>query len=189
MRRAYEQGDLDTVAEYCLEDARLPLDLLEHEGLCIQLFQVASISGASLQQAFQMTNSSLVIASLAHTIHEQGYVYNLPRAEKEGKFQGAFVFDPRPGLYNVLAILDFASLYPSIIIGYNMCYTTLIDTPESDSTTVDLPGARQAHFTNQRLGVLPAALRAFMQERTRVKKLMQTHEKGSLTYQTLDSRQ
>ena len=189
MRRAYEKGDLNTVAEYCLVDAQLPLDILEHEGLCIQLFQVASISGASLQQAFQMTNSSLVIASLAHTIHEQDYVYNLPKVDKQGKFQGAFVFDPRAGLYSVLAILDFAALYPSIIIGYNMCYTTLIDAPELDSTTVDLPGDRQAHFTNQKPGLLPSALLAFMHERARVKKLMQTHRKGSIAYQTLDSRQ
>jgi DNA polymerase elongation subunit (family B) len=189
MRRAYEQGNLDIVADYCLEDARLPLDILEHEGLCTQLFQVASISGASLEQAFQMTNSSLVIASLAHSIHENGIVYNLPKVVKQGKFKGAFVFEPRAGLYDVLAMLDFASLYPSIIIGYNMCYTTLIDTPEPNSTTVDLPGDRQAHFTATKPGLLPTALRAFMQERSRVKKLMQMHAKGSVNYRTLDARQ
>ena len=98
MRRAYEKGDMDTVAGYCLVDASLPLDILQHEGLIPQLFQVASISGAALQQAFQMTNSSLVIASLAHSIHDQGYVYNLPNADKHGKFQGAFVFEPTPDI-------------------------------------------------------------------------------------------
>ena len=54
MRCAYEQGDMITVAQYCLVDAQLPLDILEHENLCSMLFQVASISGASLQQAFRM---------------------------------------------------------------------------------------------------------------------------------------
>ena len=136
-----------------------------------------------------MTNSSLVIASLAHSIHDQGYVYNLPNADKHSKFQGAFVFEPTPGLYKALAILDFSSLYPSIIIGYNMCYTTLIDISDQNATTVDLPGGRKAHFINTKSGILPTALQAFMQERQRVKHLMQTHEKGSMAYQTLDARQ
>jgi DNA polymerase I len=86
-------------------------------------------------------------------------------------------------------MLDFAALYPSIIIGYNMCYTTLVDTPDSDTTTVDLPGDRKVHFTTNKPGLLPTALRAFMEERSRVKKLMQTHEKGSVDYRILDSRQ
>jgi DNA polymerase elongation subunit (family B) len=194
MRRAYEQGDMITVAQYCLVDARLPLDILEHENLCSMLFQMASISGASLQQAFQMTNSSLVISSLAHSCNEQGYVYNLPKVEKNGKFQGAFVFDPQPGLYKLLAILDFASLYPSIIIGCNMCYTTIDedddgDGIDDDTTAVDLPGDRKVRFTRKKLGLLPMTLQAFMQERSKVKKEMNAYEKGTDAYKQLDSRQ
>jgi DNA polymerase elongation subunit (family B) len=198
MRRAYEQGDMIKVAQYCLVDAQLPLDILEHENLCSMLFQVASISGASLQQAFQMTNSSLVIASMAHRVHGQGYVYNLPKVEKNGKFQGAFVFDPQPGLYKLLAILDFAALYPSIIIGYNMCYTTIInsaggggdnDDSSDDTTTVDLPGNRQVQFTRKKLGLLPQTLLDFMEERDKVKKCRDTHQKATDVYRQLDSRQ
>ena len=78
-----------------------------------------------------------------------------------------------------MAMLDLTSLYPSIVI----------DTPEPNSTTVDLPGDRKAHFTANKPGLLPTSLRAFIEERSCIKKLMQTHEKGSVNYRTLDSRQ
>ena len=61
-----------------------------------------------------------------HAAFEQNYVNDLKR-EDASRYKGAFVFEPVAGLVNTLAILDFASLYPSIIIGYNLCYTTLQD--------------------------------------------------------------
>ena len=46
--------------------------------------------------------------------------------ETEG-YQGATVLDPIRGFYNVpIATLDFASLYPSIMMAHNLCYTTLV---------------------------------------------------------------
>lgn len=44
--------------------------------------------------------------------------------EDSGEYQGATVVEPKVGFYNrPVATLDFASLYPSIIIAYNLCYT------------------------------------------------------------------
>jgi DNA polymerase delta subunit 1 len=45
----------------------------------------------------------------------------------EGKFEGAVVLEPTRGYYqDPVAILDFASLYPSIMMAHNLCYSTLI---------------------------------------------------------------
>jgi DNA polymerase delta subunit 1 len=45
----------------------------------------------------------------------------------EDKFEGAFVLDPVQNFYRVpIATLDFASLYPSIMMAHNLCYTTLV---------------------------------------------------------------
>jgi DNA polymerase delta subunit 1 len=42
-------------------------------------------------------------------------------------YEGATVIDPLRGFYNEpIATLDFASLYPSIMMAHNLCYTTLI---------------------------------------------------------------
>ena len=134
MRRAYEEGEYGIIAKYCMIDTELPLQILHKEGMVTLLFQLASISGASLQQAFAMTNSSLCIATLAYEVHENGYVYDLPRPNKKSKFEGAYVHEPKPGLYEAAAVLDFASLYPSIAISYNLCYSTLLPQSEEGKT-------------------------------------------------------
>ena len=42
-------------------------------------------------------------------------------------FEGAIVIEPKKGFYDMpIATLDFASLYPSIMMAHNLCYTTLI---------------------------------------------------------------
>ena len=49
------------------------------------------------------------------------------------QYEGATVIEPKKGYYDVpIATLDFASLYPSIMMAHNLCYTTLLD-----KTTID----------------------------------------------------
>ena len=44
------------------------------------------------------------------------------------QYEGATVIEPEKGYYDVpIATLDFASLYPSIMMAHNLCYTTLLD--------------------------------------------------------------
>ncbi len=42
-----------------------------------------------------------------------------------GKYEGAFVFQPEPGLYENIVMFDFTSMYASVIISYNLSLTTL----------------------------------------------------------------
>lgn len=43
------------------------------------------------------------------------------------KYDGAFVLEPKRGFYDKpIATLDFASLYPSIMMAHNLCYSCLI---------------------------------------------------------------
>lgn len=44
----------------------------------------------------------------------------------ESRYAGAHVFDPIPGLHEYVVPLDFESLYPSIMIAYNIDYTTYV---------------------------------------------------------------
>lgn len=44
------------------------------------------------------------------------------------QYEGATVIEPKKGYYAVpIATLDFSSLYPSIMMAHNLCYTTLLD--------------------------------------------------------------
>jgi len=46
-------------------------------------------------------------------------------------YEGAIVIDPLTGYYeSPIATLDFASLYPSIMMAHNLCYSTLVQNRE-----------------------------------------------------------
>jgi DNA polymerase delta subunit 1 len=46
----------------------------------------------------------------------------------EEQYEGATVIEPNKGFYNQpIATLDFSSLYPSIMMAHNLCYTTLLE--------------------------------------------------------------
>ena len=54
-----------------------------------------------------------------------------PGSGGDTAYEGATVLEPKIGFYKgPIATLDFASLYPSIMMAHNLCYTTLL-TPES----------------------------------------------------------
>jgi len=86
--------------------------------------------------------------------------------KKKDKYKGGLVFDPEKGLYDKhILVMDFNSLYPSIIQEYNICFTT-VDRSSSDRDKVpDVP-------EEQALGVLPRLISKLVQRRRQVKGLM-----------------
>jgi len=47
--------------------------------------------------------------------------------KSDAEYEGAFVIKPVKAFYKLpIATLDFASLYPSIMMAHNMCYCTLL---------------------------------------------------------------
>ena len=70
----------------------------------------------------------------------QGYM------EEDNELQGAIVLDPEElgtiGLHKNVAILDFAGLYPSMMLTFNTCWTTKVKPGEEDPDDIIGDGCR-----------------------------------------------
>ncbi|KAG0799004.1 hypothetical protein G6F22_003661 [Rhizopus arrhizus] len=93
--------------------------------------------------------------------------------QNESSFSGGLVLEPKPGLYKrYVLLLDFNSLYPSIIQEYNVCHTTMnLQKIGANETSMDMI-AQEMLSESQRIGILPKLVRKFVQRRQQVKKAM-----------------
>ena len=76
------------------------------------------------------------------------------------EYEGATVIEPISGVYDYCTMIDFTSLYPSVIITHNICYTTLIDSSMIDKYHKDLYhqidiGDKVYYYTKNHIGILP----------------------------------
>lgn len=117
----------------------------------------------------------------------------MKRWEESSAFEGGYVFEPVQGKHELVACLDFNSLYPSIIRAHNLCHTTFIFsqkhlednglTKDDCRETVDVSseGEKQTEghvpdtflFVREtkKQGVLPRMLNALIDARKRTKKM------------------
>ncbi|PKA64781.1 DNA polymerase alpha catalytic subunit [Apostasia shenzhenica] len=101
------------------------------------------------------------------------------KGKKGPAYSGGLVLEPKKGLYDkYVLLLDFNSLYPSIIQEYNICFTT-VDRP-ADDVIPNLP-------SSESYGILPELLRNLVERRRTVKKLLKNA--SGLKVQQLDIQQ
>jgi DNA polymerase alpha subunit A len=106
-------------------------------------------------------------------------------AKKKDKFKGGLVFEPEKGLYDkFILVMDFNSLYPSIIQEFNICFTTVerSELAEDEDQVPEVP-------TNQEQGILPRLIATLVSRRREVKKLMKDKTATSDQLATWDIKQ
>ncbi|KAL2872381.1 DNA-directed DNA polymerase alpha catalytic subunit POL1 [Aspergillus lucknowensis] len=91
--------------------------------------------------------------------------------KKKDKYKGGLVFEPERGLYDrFVLVMDFNSLYPSIIQEYNICFTTVDRTASAENENEEKVPEVPASDTEQ--GILPRLIATLVGRRREVKKLM-----------------
>ncbi|SZF03580.1 unnamed protein product [Blumeria hordei] len=104
---------------------------------------------------------------------------------KKDKYKGGLVFEPEKGLYDkFVLVMDFNSLYPSIIQEYNICFTTVerSSMPDDEESIPDVP-------KDQELGILPKLIATLVSRRRQVKSLMKDKNATSEQLATWDIKQ
>ncbi|CAH3175566.1 unnamed protein product [Porites evermanni] len=116
------------------------------------------------------------------------------RSAKKGRrkpaYAGGLVLDPKKGFYDKhILLLDFNSLYPSIIQEYNICFTTISRTTSASSSGADENEVVELPDPDLEPGILPTEIRKLVERRRQVKGMMKNLNRESDQYIQYDIRQ
>ena len=139
--KAFSELSYTELAEYNLRDSEITLDLTAfNDNLVMKLILAMSrISRMTMEDVSRQGVSRWIRNFLYHEHRQRNML--IPNMEdilalkggttttamiKGKKYKGAIVVDPVPGVHFNVAVMDFASLYPSIIKVHNLGYQTLL---------------------------------------------------------------
>lgn len=133
------------LAEYNLQDCVLVLEIFEKTNLMDYLVLRSQLTGLELDRA---GGSVAAFTNLyLPKLHRAGYIApNLPRGGGLAS-PGGYVMNSKPGLYENVLVLDFKSLYPSIIRTFKIDPLGLIE--GLLDTEAAIPGFKGAHFSRE----------------------------------------
>ena len=181
-------GDLTRVADYCKQDTALPLKLMKKLCTLENLIEMSKATWVPLSFLSERGQQIKVFSQISKAARELGFLIpswvdplvilkklNPGKTEEElTRFEGATVLEAQTGAYfRPIVALDFASLYPSIMMAHNMCYSTLVMDPRYDN----LPGVEYEQHGPYRFAqgvpsLLPKILADLKEFRKKAKKDM-----------------
>jgi DNA polymerase I len=182
-----DREKISRLVEYARKDAELSLRLILDKGLLDKFFEVSKISGLLLQDTLGGQTRRIEIM-LMHEFRKRGFVMpaspsrqelhkRLDERTKKG-LKGAIVLEPKKGLHaaeGCVLVLDFKSLYPSIMRTFNVSPdTVLIEDGVAEENKHASPAG--VYFVNENLrkGIFPDVLSGLIDMRARIKKEMRT---------------
>jgi len=163
INRLFKEDKL-ALAQYNLEDARLTMEIFNKAGILPNAIERSKRSGLLLDR----TGGS--VAAFDHLylprLHRLGFVASnvedIPAPSNP--LPGGYVLEPVPGIYDNVLVLDFRSLYPSIILtfkidplGFKINSHKRIKTPDGTS------------FSSE-TSILPEIIGQLLQARAKAKK-------------------
>eukprot|EP00930_Biecheleria_cincta_P046658 TRINITY_DN32204_c0_g1_i1.p1 TRINITY_DN32204_c0_g1~~TRINITY_DN32204_c0_g1_i1.p1 ORF type:complete len:1167 (-),score=199.65 TRINITY_DN32204_c0_g1_i1:258-3758(-) len=175
------------LAQMALQDARLAMRLFSVHHILFRYVEMARVTGVPMEYLLTRGQSVKVLSMLLRKAKDHGYV--LPpqtrggsAVDEEGNgnasYEGGAVLEPLAGFYDEPVVtLDFASLYPSIMMKHNLCYSTLLRPGAPDPTTdgansVEVVPTFGHRFVTARVrqGLVPMILEELLHARAKAKK-------------------
>ena len=153
----------EELAAYNLEDCRLVLNIFEKTSLINLLVERTKLTGLSLDRQ----GGSVAAFDFVYLprLHRRGFVApDLAKDSDAMTSPGGYVMDSQPGLYENVLVLDFKSLYPSIIRTFHVDPLALAQPGENP-----IPGYQGATFSRDNY-ILPEIIIALWKERDKAKK-------------------
>jgi DNA polymerase alpha subunit A len=156
-----------------LHDAQLVQALLFKLQVLPLTKQLTCIAGNIWSHTLRGNRAERTEYLLLHEFHRLKFIP--PEKQRKSvttnkaKYSGGLVLEPKKGLYDsFILLLDFNSLYPSIIQEYNLCFTTIDWSKHIHDDEAPIPDAQVER------GVLPTVIQTLVDRRRNVKKILKS---------------
>lgn len=192
MKEYWSNGkNLEEFADYALKDSQLAYELSEE--LIPQIMELSRLTGLipfdTCRLTYgQLTENYLLKEAFKRNIMAPNRPFNKEREKRrrQGAYSGGFVYSPEPGLYDDIALLDFKSLYPTVMVAHNISPDTLNLEDCDDRFDVE---KFDYDFCQDEQGFFPELIERLVKDRSKIKQKMQDTDKSSVDYKSFDSRQ
>ena len=193
--RSQDETQLARIAEYCVKDTYLPLEIITKTCSLINILEMAKATWVPINWLIERGQQIKVFSQISKKARELGFMIPTnPKVPDNQGYQGATVLEPDKGAHwNPVTALDFKSLYPSIMRAHNMCYSTLVmgdmydNLKDVEYETFTVKGEKYTFAINVP-SVLPAILAELAEFRTEAKRGMKKHQ-GTFLAQVYDGKQ
>lgn len=188
--------------EYNIRDVEL-IEKLDNEfGLLDLAMTMAYRGGVNFEEVLGTT--TIWDAIIYRILNTRRVAVPQKREKPKGDYAGGYVKDPQVGSHDWVASFDLNSLYPNILVQYNMSPETVVDglidtnvplmlhrkSPHGDADTMKYAVAPSGvRFKKDREGVIPSIIKQYYDERKVIKKLMIEKQKEYQQTPTLTLKQ
>jgi len=158
--------------EYCVKDSELVMKLLYKFNLdmILMMSRIFMIDTEDLiHRQISYWNTRLIkyyMYKNDYLIPGQDYISLRAKSERR-PYPGAITLNPVPGFHTNIRVFDFSSLYPSILLKYNVSFET-IDCEHPKCKVNMIPGTNHYHCS-KRIGIIPKIIGEIFDKRMLIK--------------------
>ena len=182
------KNDFQKFIDYNIKDVELVDRFEDKMGLITLALTIAYKGGVNYQDVFGTT--AIWDTIIYRDLYAENVVVPFPKDQEKGDYPGGYVKEPQVGMHDHVVSFDLNSLYPSLIMQYNMSPETIangemvnvnVDSMLEGNLNVYKDGmglcANGQYFHTTKQGVLPKIIEEMYGERVGVKKDMLKSQK------------
>jgi DNA polymerase elongation subunit (family B) len=192
MKQSWKQKEnLEKFADYALKDAELAYQLAQE--IIPQILELSRITGLISFDTCRLTYGQLTENYLLREAHKRNKVApNRPtrserrKRQNQGAYSGGFVYEPESGLHENIAVMDFRSLYPTVMVAHNISPDTLNLEECTDRFEME---EFDYNFCQDNQGFFPKLVEKLVKERYKLKSKLKDYPEDSTEYNSIYNRQ
>ena len=177
--KLFDKEEYEKLCNYCQKDSELTYKLgLKFFPIIVELTKIV---GQPIFDVSRMTYGLCDEWFLIRNTHKfYELIPNKPLRDdvikrSSNTYLGAYVHQPKPGLYDNIVVFDFRSLYPSIIVSHNICPTTV---DKSYCKGRIYTPSKSHWFCKGIRGMIPSLLKELIERRAEIKRILKDMEEG-----------